>query len=216
MASVACRPARGTPFTHWRPWRAGPRATTVPAISAIQGTASGDSTRSMARTMAESRRAGWSRMARPLPRPSPVGEAQLVAGFRSNTAAGNASPASEAPARLETGTGSPLVEGRAEPPEDHEIAGRVLGHGTAHLPHEVAKTSRARHAPREHGREHPGRVRVEVHLVTKPEGIARDALVPGLAHDHVAKGLEPEPSRELEARVGAADAVATKGRERLP
>ena len=83
---IACRPARGAPFTHCRPCRAGPRATTVPAISAIQGTASGDSTRSTASTIADRRRGGVKRTTRPRPRLSPVGEVHRVCGSRSRTA----------------------------------------------------------------------------------------------------------------------------------
>ena len=78
-------PARGAPFTHWNPERAGPSATTRPSIEATQGTARGEASRPTAKTRAESLRAGSTRTTTTLARPSPSAAVQAVAGSRSVT-----------------------------------------------------------------------------------------------------------------------------------
>src|SRR5258707_37355 len=105
MASRACRPARGAPFTHCNPCRAGPLRTIVPPIETTQGTASGVRTRSTARTRAARRRSGATRTRIPRPFPRPSRDVQDVAGSRSRTAAGSAWPSRVATASADTGTG---------------------------------------------------------------------------------------------------------------
>src|SRR5439155_16671651 len=92
-----------------------------------------------------------------------------------------------------------LVVGWSKAPEHDEVPGRVLLPRPAHLVQQIAEAGGARHAAREVGRQHPGRPGVEVHLVPEAQGVAWDALVPGLAGDDALVGLEREPAGELPA-----------------
>ena len=206
--SSACLPARGAPFTHWKPARTGP---CDHHLAADRGDPRHRQRRSFEvdgrATSAERRRAGVTRATTPLPRPSPSADVQAVAGSRSSTAAPSGAPAVVSRRICGGGHRARLVVRRSKAVEDaRSPPTSVSSERAAHPAQEVAEAAGARHAAREARREHPGGRGIEVDLVAEAQGVARDALVPGLARDHLAARLERDAAGELQARVGAARA----------
>ena len=208
--SRACFAARGAPFTHCSPCRAGPLATTALSIDAIHGTASGRALEGHQHTSAPSRRA----RPRPprrcrCPWPSPSRAVQAVAGSRSSDGGAERLPSRSSGAVISaTGTGCDSRKGGTNSRKIDELSGRLLVPRPSHPPKLLAKSRGPGHAARESGMEDPGRSGVEVHLVPKAQRVARDPLVPGLAGDDPLAGFEGEAGRELEAGVRAPHALS--------
>src|SRR5207247_8180896 len=101
------------------------------------------------------------------------------------------------------GHGAGLVVRGDEVAEDDEVARGLFGRASPGLAHQLVEAEGARHPARQGRVQDPGGTRVQVDLVPEAQGVARDALVPGLARDHFPARLEGDAARELQARVSA-------------
>ncbi len=142
----------------------------------------------------------------PEPRATAAGDVHRRAAVPVGDGGGQRHPVHGPQDEIAGGDGTAFVVRRPEAVEHNDVARGRLAPRAAHLGEQLAEAGRPRHPPREMRRQHPRRPRVEVHLVAVTQGIARDALVPGLGRDHRVAALHGQAARELQARVRAADA----------
>ena len=166
------------------------------------------------RRAADKRRRCGTDTTTPDPRAIAAGDVQDVRRSRSATAAGSVVPSMVRRLRSPAGTGRVSSYGGRKSWNTSRSPADRLAPRPAHLGEQPAEAGRPRHPPRELGGQHPRGPRIEVDLVAVTQGIAGDALVPGLRGDHRVAALHGEPSRELKARVRAAHARGSQVIER--